>query len=146
MNLISGGQFKPTLPKRQRQICGCQLGFLFAVRGGRTPLHLEQTSAGVMNFYGRINYPPHSFIKSHANRIHRRRQRGRSRPMISLPRDQLKVDLHLAARWVALTDTDRIPGGWRGVETSAIPLSFGWRISMFLVPEWVIGAAWSHVD
>jgi hypothetical protein len=41
--------------------------------------------------------------------------------MISLPRDQLEVHLHLAARWVALTDTDRFPGGWRGVETSAIP-------------------------
>jgi hypothetical protein len=29
-------------------------------------------------FYGRINYPPHSFIKSHTNSIHRRRQRGQS--------------------------------------------------------------------
>ena len=66
--------------------------------------------------------------------------------MISLPRDQLEVHLHLAARWVALTDTDRIPGGWRGVETSAIPLSFGWRSSIFLVPKWVIGTRWSHVD
>jgi hypothetical protein len=76
-----------------------------------------------------------------------RAERGtRSRPMISLPRDQLEVHLHLAARCVALTDTDRIPGGWRGVETSAIPLCFGWRSSIFLVPKWVIGTGWSHVD
>src|SRR5271166_941320 len=59
---------------------------------------------------------------------------------------QLEVHLHLAARWVALTDTDRIPGGWRGIETSAVPLSVSLRTPIFIVPEWVIGMAWSHVE